>query len=94
MESNRKVNKSFSLLLLILFRWLTIAENTVPPEELKTAKCELALLEERLDKEYSDLRLVMCHNDVNYGNILYNDAANEENKYFRPSSCYNLFINY
>lgn len=57
-------------------RWLAVALDTVPEKELEVGKKEIEEVETRLTAKYADRTLVMCHNDINYGNILYNPDPN------------------
>lgn len=57
-------------------RWLAVALDTVPEEELEVGRREIVEVEARLIEKYSDRPLVMCHNDINYGNVLYNPDPN------------------
>ena len=57
-------------------RWLAVAEDTVPAEELAVGIKEIVENEARLIAKYADRPLVMCHNDINYGNVLYNPDPN------------------
>jgi len=63
-----------------LGKWLEIAEEVgVPPENLKVAKEEVTILLSLLENKYaSSSPFLMCHNDVNHGNILYNGNADDK----------------
>jgi len=55
----------------IIQKWLATADQTVPSEQLEVAKREIEETERRLEGAYATTPLVMCHNDLNYGNVLY-----------------------
>eukprot|EP00026_Physarum_polycephalum_P010894 Phypoly_transcript_11080.p1 GENE.Phypoly_transcript_11080~~Phypoly_transcript_11080.p1 ORF type:complete len:365 (+),score=54.00 Phypoly_transcript_11080:92-1186(+) len=64
-----------------MHKWLAMADVTVPAAELEVTKREILETEARLTEKYAHVPLLMCHNDLNYGNILYNgDPSCPENK--------------
>jgi len=67
-----------------LEEWIDVAETVVPSEKLSPAIIEIARMKRIIQRQYNiDTQpLSLCHNDLNFANILYNKDQDKDNQIF------------